>query len=257
MVLTPVNFCQQTKKYFKPLFSFYERIIDKTRFLSENQTDGTRNFMMKQINKLEYAKQVTQSFHLELDNIYERLKVKLALLFLLKNNLSPVDVTITDSHPTRTILRIQYEGGEINRNYEQMETECRRIFISDLYSCAAYFCIHLDNILRGKTSNDKYLPAFFDVNFNQPLNVLNRFLKSEDKLFLNFLHNIRNSMIHYDGQYNKKNLLNFKILTSEFKTTEQNIGEQIIWGVDEMIELYKRLKSIFDYNKLINNHLFV
>ncbi|MBI3510738.1 MAG: hypothetical protein HY064_08740 [Bacteroidetes bacterium] len=209
------------------------------------------------MNKIDYAKQVVNTFHSDLDNVYERFKVKYALLAVLKNELTPVDVTVTDHPPTKTILRIIYPSGEINKNYDQMTTECRRIFISDLYSCSASFCIYLDNVLRKKNVNGRHLPAFFDKQYNQPLNILNRFLKSDDKLFLTFLHNVRNSMIHYDGQYNKKNLLDYKILTLEFKTTEHNLGEQIIWGTEEMIEVYKRLKSIFAYDIFINNSLFV
>ena len=178
-------------------------------------------------------------------------------LFLLKKNTLPVNVDITDESQTRTILKIKYENGEISKNYDQMLTESRRIFIRDLYSCTSSFCIYLDNVLREKNVKGRHLPAFFDIQYNQPLSILNRLLKSDDKLFLTFLHNVRNSMIHYDGQYNKKNLLDYKILTLEFKTLENNLGEQIIWGPEEMIEVYKRLKSIFAYDVLSNNPLFV
>lgn len=209
------------------------------------------------MQKNEYLKHVVNTFHSDLDKVYERFKVKLALLFILKNQNTPVDVTITNVPPTKTVLEIKYDSGEMNNSYEQMLTECRRIFISDLYSASANFCIYLDNVLREKNVNGRHLPAFFDTQYNQPLNILNRFLKSEDKLFLTFLHNVRNSMIHYDGQYNKRNQLDYKILTLEFKTTEQNLGEQIIWGTEEMIEVYKRLKAIFSLDMFTNSNLFV
>jgi hypothetical protein len=209
------------------------------------------------MTKTDYLKHVVNTFHSDLDNVFERYKVKLVLLFILKNNTSPVNVDITDENQTKTILQIKYENGEISKNYDKMQTESRRIFISDLYSCTSSFCIYLDNVLREKNDKGRHLPAFFDTQYNQPLSILNRLLKSDDKLFLTFLHNVRNSMIHYDGQYNKKNFLDYKILALEFKTLESNLGEQIIWGSEEMIEVYKRLKSIFAYDLLSNNPLFV
>lgn len=207
--------------------------------------------------KEEYLFYVFNQFYFELDNVYERLKVKWALLSILKNNLTPVDVKIVHPETKSKILHIEYPSGKINEHYPEMEIECRRIFISDLYKSSATFSIYLDNVIREKKVNGRHLPAFSNAKYDQPLTLLNRFLNADDKHFLKFLQNIRNSMIHYDGQYNIRNSLNYKILNLEFKSTEFNIGEQIIWGLEEMIAVYHKLRyKVFTLEKFTNNPMF-
>jgi len=208
------------------------------------------------MTKQEYLTSVFETFLSDIDSVFERFKVKWALLSVLRTNGEPISVTLKDTTMTRTILQINYPAGKINEYYGQMETECRRIFISDIYSNCATFCIYLDNVLREKSVNGRHLPAFSDEKFDQPLTQLNRFLSTEDKDFLNFLHRVRNSMIHYDGQHNKRNPLNYKIMNLDFVTTDANLGEQIIWGGEEMIETYKRAKEIFDIEKFQKSPLF-
>lgn len=208
------------------------------------------------MTKQEYLSSVFETFHSDIDNVFERFKVKWALLSVLRTNGEPVSVTLKDPTLTRTILQINYPAGKINDYYGQMETECRRIFISDIYSTCATFSIYLDNVLREKSVNGRHLPAFSEEKFDQPLSQLNRFLSTGDKEFLNFLHRVRNSMIHYDGQHNKRNSLNYKILNLDFVTTDANLGEQIIWGGEEMIEIYKMVKAIFDINKFQKSPMF-
>ena len=114
----------------------------------------------------------------------------------------------------------------------------------------------LGQCAREKSVNGRHMPAFSDNKYDQPLNILNRFLNTQDKEFLNFLHLVRNSMIHYDGQHNKKNKLNYKVLNTDFITTDNNLGEQIIWSVEEMIEVHRKAKEIFDLEKFKKSPLF-
>lgn len=208
------------------------------------------------MTKQEHLKFIFDTFHHDIDSAFERLKVKYSLLFMLKNNNQRISVSVTDPLVTKVVLQINYSAGEIGKNYTQMETECRRIYISDLYSICSNFCISASNVLNGSEVNGRYDAAFINKQYSEPLNLLNKFLSSDNKEFLKFFHKVRNSMIHYDGQYNRNNLLDYRILSLVFKTTDENLGEQIIWGVEEKIELYKIIKNVFQYEKFAKNPLF-
>jgi len=209
------------------------------------------------MTKSECIKWLFDQFNNDLDNVFERFKIKYILLKTIKdhNLYSSPPLQIQDDSG-KNILEIGYLPGQISKYYDQMEIECRRIYISDLYSDCAHFCIYIRNILDERNINGIYLPAFMDKKFDQPFTLINKFLKSEDRKFLEFLHNFRNSMIHYHGQYNKRNNLNYKLLSLIFKTTDKNLGQQIMWGMEEIVELYKKLKNVFQYDKFAKNGEF-
>jgi hypothetical protein len=189
----------------------------------------------------------------DIDDIFKILELKLTWLSIIKTQeIEDADFNITNEHSTVTIHKILMKKEEIKSYDSLIETELRRAFLNDLYLIVSRYCIRIKLCLDGK-GNDN--PSFLDARIDQPLFLLNRFLSKGDKKFLDFFNKIRNSVVHHDGEHNKMNRLDYIHCGTHFLTTEANLGTQIIWRFSEMIEIYSRLKKIYDYSVFVKSEL--
>lgn len=57
-------------------------------------------------------------------------------------------------------------------------------------------------------------------------------------------------MIHYDGNHNRRNALNYEFLGRTFFTSEQNLGQQIEYSVHEVLALGRNVAEIMTFPRL-------
>lgn len=190
--------------------------------------------------------------HNDIENIFWVLQVKYAGFYeinRLKDNYSEkIGITRLNDSQQNIIFVIDINTGKLKSSYKVLETEARRAFITDLYLIIARYSIFLHGLIDDKEIID---PAISDNAIDQAPTLLNPFLKKEDKDFLDFFHKVRNSLIHYDGNHNKKSRLDYTFSGTHFLTTENNLGQQIEWSVNELIELYQKIKLIYNKEKLL------
>lgn len=200
---------------------------------------------------------ILKSFQLEIDNAFWILQIKCIGLYeirrLRSNYNEKVGVTRANDVEQKIIHVIEISTNKLKSSYSILETEMRRAFISDLYVAVANNSILIRNVLDKKIVINSSLS---EEKIDKAPTLLYPFLKKEDKEFLNFFHKIRNSVIHYDGNHNKRNSIDYKFGDVHFFTTEVNHGKQIEWGIDQLIDLYHRVKEIFCPEIILNNHFF-
>ncbi len=202
------------------------------------------------------------------------MRVKLVLIQWLRTETEAIQGIFYDSEPPKYpgdpifSLPISYPAGTINKFQELILMETRGTYISELYSITAGFCVDINNIITDQHVDGNYSHIFFTDKMDEPLNKLNRFLVKENKDFLNFFHKLRNSMVHFSALHNKRNPLDYKLgmkipqgteqfeLYREYKTTDQNLGQLIIFGLSDLHALYFKLKDIFQSEKFTKHPHF-
>jgi hypothetical protein len=190
----------------------------------------------------------------DIDNIFWIFQVKLAGLYeirrLKEDYVENIGVTSEEDSTLKIHFIINITKDKLESSYKLLETEARRAYITDLYLILARYSI----LLRGVIDDKKIIDPSLSVEIiDKALELLNPFLNKEEKAFLVFFHKVRNSLIHHDGNHNKKNALNYVFCGITFQTSEQNIGQQIEWGIRELLELYNSIKSIYNSEKFLSN----
>lgn len=208
------------------------------------------------MNKKEKVISCFELINNDLDNTFtiERLKLLgISQLNKVNDDYLQTTVIVDPEEPDVAVFEFDFTGKDLKDNYELLKAEMIRSYINDLYFMVARGSIRLYFILKGEENDN---PAFHDNNFDEALQIHNRSLSKADKEFLDFFHDVRNCMIHYDGEYNIKNKLNFEFCGLKFITTTENIGKQIIWNQKALLGLYNSLKNIYNFENFNKSYDF-
>ncbi len=186
-----------------------------------------------------------------LDVTYSLFQVKLLWLHRIEHEDNNYTIDIVDPIvPSRHVLTIVATGQQLKAHQEPYLTEIRRAFINDLFLTIARDAVLARNFLNGK---DPPEPEFHTEQHEEEVAALNPFLTKVDKRFLVFFRRIRNSTVHYDGNHNVRNRLNFEFNGIRFLTTDESLGTQIKYSLSDLVAIYQRLKSAFDVERIIEN----
>ena len=92
-----------------------------------------------------------------------------------------------------------------------------------------------------------------EISYEELIAALNPFLSREHKRFLEFFRRIRNSLVHYDGNHNLRNRLDFEFNGTHFLTTDENLGTQIRYWLSDLVAIYYHLKQVFTIDPILAN----
>jgi len=190
----------------------------------------------------------------DLNNILICLKLKMVSLKLYEEGINSA-FPVFDDNRDEVAMHVEITPDVTKAHREYMLAELRRSFINDLYLCISRYSIFIHRLLT--LSNEEKISPDFSTgpNDTQPLNKLHPFLSTPDKEFLIFFHSIRNCIIHFDGHYNAKTQINYDLEGVQF-VSEGNYGKNIPWGIKEMIQVYERIRKIYEFNAFQINPYF-
>lgn len=203
------------------------------------------------IKKTRVERQLAE-LHRELQLVATLLDSKLLWLSTFSNQDIEFDFRITDglATPPTVVRHLQTNSGVLRGMRPHFENEMRRAFLNDLYLVASRHAMILDNLLRDR---DEPRPEFSAERRDAALNALNRFIRKDDKAFLDLLRRLRNTVVHYEGRHNLANPLNDEILGVRLVTDATNLGESVELSLSQIYALFERLVSLLSPRSLLEN----
>lgn len=150
--------------------------------------------------------------------------------------------------PPKYVTTIAATPANLRTHLEGFMIEIRRTLINDMFLCIARHGVLARNIIDNKRP---IAPEFHKEAHEGEVLALGTFLTKEDKLFLDFFRRLRNSTVHYNGNHNRRNRLDYEFNGSHFLTTDANIGRQIDYWFSDLFALHAQLEVIFATPKLL------
>ena len=202
-------------------------------------------------NKLAAVRQCLDGLQHHLDLAYSVFQVKLIWLYRIRADNQSYNIKVVDiTDPPREVITIAATAEHLKALHDPYVVEIRRGFVNDLFLVVARDGLLARNSLAGK---QPIHPEFFMEPHEEEVAALSPFLAKEEKRFLDFFRRIRNSTVHYDGNHNVRNGLDFEFNGTHFLTTDANVGTQINYWLSDLVAIYQRLKVVFDLDKLLAN----
>jgi len=194
-----------------------------------------------------------------LDSVNEIFRLKLIWLFVISPQCDRTfffDPNFTDPNynPPKRVIEIRTTNTALRPLYDPFLTEIRRSYLNDLYLVTSRQLIIVRNILDNKIPPE---PEFNNNTYDGAICLLNRYVSKQDAAFLKFFRQIRNSVVHYDGNHNARNKLDFVYRGRSFETSTNDIGSQIQFSISDLIGFYEELRRIFDFSNLSQNPAFL
>lgn len=212
---------------------------------------------MSDKSKAELIQILIKQFHQRLDQTVLLLSSKLLwdfyINYVAKNESDRFTVQVQDKETNSIVMNISLDIKSLREMQLIRDNETRRSYLNDLYNLMCRYNICIDSILR---SLPYQTPEHYDGDIDAAIQLINRYLSKEDKKFLEFYRRLRNSVVHYDGNHNKKNGLDYIFQGVHFLSSDTNIGTQIIFSHTGLRELYSRIKMIYSCDNLFRNQLF-
>lgn len=186
-----------------------------------------------------------------LDVTHSVLQVKLLWLYRIQHTNDHYRVDITDPvDPPRHVMTIVATSSQLKGHHDALMADIRRAFINDLFLTVARDGIVARNIIDGQKPAR---PEFHQHAHEGEITALMPFVAKEYKPFLEFFRRIRNSAVHYDGNHNRRNAVDFVFNGSHFLTTEENIGTQIQYWMSDLVAMYHQLKAAFHTEDIVGH----
>lgn len=174
----------------------------------------------------------------------------------IRNNfyLSFLTVLALNNRPFDSSVWIQsFEGpGVIDNNslnkiaqdsLDEYLNAIRRHALNDMVICYERHASKLFLLLKDDKMDD---PALIENRCNYPvcLESSKGLLLEDDKVFLEQLRRLRNSIVHYNGVYNKSNVLDYVFLKNRYYSKGHE-GENISIDFESVMYIYHRLLDLF------------
>lgn len=188
----------------------------------------------------------------DLGQLYSVFRIKLSWYAIIKTEQRHVSALFYRIPTNEIDLEVTATLDDFKPFLDPLMSEITRNFINDLFNITCEFNIYLRNLLKGKKD-------IFDYNEDDvdgAINFSNKFLTADQKLFVDFLRLVRNTMVHHGGRHNVKNKLNHKLMGRKFITEPESVDKPIEFYLSELIEFYKQLTSIFSFENLYKNEHF-
>lgn len=180
----------------------------------------------------------------------------LKLLWLHRVNIdnASYSVDIVDPiDPPRHVCKIIATADQLRTHQDGFLTDIRRSLINDLYLTVSRFGVITKNMILGIVPPE---PEFHKQAHEGEVSALCPYLSKEDKKFLEFFRRLRNSTVHYDGNHNLKNSLDYEFNGTHSLTTEGNLGTQITFWFSDLFAMHERLISALAPDAIMaNRHL--
>jgi hypothetical protein len=152
--------------------------------------------------------------------------------------------------PPRHVMTISATPTNLKSHLEGFLIDIRRALINDLFLCVARHSVLARNIVLHKRPLE---PEFYQESHEGEILALGAFLTKEDKQFLDFFRRVRNATVHYNGNHNVRNRLDFEFNGTHFLTTEKNVGAQIGYWFSDLFAIHNQLESIFAADKVMQH----
>jgi hypothetical protein len=225
----------------------------KRRRRKSRRRHGQEQLMDKKIFRRALIRTNFEELSKNLRPIFEIFQLKLSIPNLLLKAAGDEKICTQFRDGGVVVLNIEKTPKDFQEILPDLKHEIFRSFLNDIYLVVSRFLVLINNRLHNRK---QLLPEESEEKFEQEVALLNRFLAADSKNFLEFLRRIRNSVVHYDGRHNQRNALDYCINEHIYKTTNENIGKPISFYIKDLISIYEKIISIFDYTSLLENKKF-
>lgn len=199
------------------------------------------------------AKRLSSNFTADLGHIYSVCRIKLAWYAIIQTEDRPVSVKFNQVGSSEIDLEVTASLAEFRPFLKPLMSEIVRNFINDIFNVTCSFNIFMTNLLKDKSN----IFDFSDENTDMAISYLNKYLSKEQKVFVEFLRLVRNTMVHHEGLHNSRNKLNHEFMGRKFETTRDLLYKPVDFYLSEVIGFYQQTSEIFSFENLAKNSYFM